>query len=137
MKRIVLDNGLRIISLKKPKDYTTRIAIGINYGPSYETKKLCAIPHSLEHMIFRDTKKHTYEQIIEKISSCGGFTNGLTRDEDLIFIGYSPSKNFKYILNPFLELVLEPSFKLKDFKKEKDIILNEIFERIDSPYTHR
>jgi len=39
MKRIVLENGLRILSLKTPRDSTARAVIGVDYGPIYDTKK--------------------------------------------------------------------------------------------------
>jgi len=86
--------------------------------------------------MFRDTKKHTYTDIIEKIESVGGYINSQTKHENLIFYGYSPYKGFKEILNILLDFILNPSFKLKAFKKEKNVILNEISEKYDDLHEH-
>ena len=62
--------------------------------------------------------------------------NAYTVHENLIYYANSPSKNFKNILNPFLEIILKPGFKLKDFKKEKQVILNEVSKIHDDPYIY-
>ncbi|NIO44299.1 MAG: hypothetical protein GTN36_01985 [Candidatus Aenigmarchaeota archaeon] len=136
MRRITLDNGLRIISLKKPKDYTGRLIVGINYGQIYE-EKTNGLAHFLEHMIISaDTKYHTSKQIGEKIDFCGGIVNAHTYHERLIYEGSSPSKSFEDIIDLLLELVFRTSFKTKCFKKEKKVILNEILKDHDDPYHH-
>jgi len=136
MKRIILDNGLRIISLKKPKDFTARAVVGVNYGPIYDTEKTSGLSHFLEHMILQDTKRNSYADIVEKTEMLGGFIDAKTRHENLIFYGYSPNRSFKEILKILSDFVLNPAFKLKTFQKEKNIIFNEISELYDDLYEY-
>ena len=51
----ILNNGLRIVSLKYPQFETVSLGIWVNTGSAYERENMNGISHFLEHMVFKGT----------------------------------------------------------------------------------
>ena len=79
--KIVLDNGLKIVSHKMPGRESVALGIWINVGGRYEDSKNKGISHFLEHLLFKGTRKFTCRQLKESIEGVGGSLNGFTSEE--------------------------------------------------------
>ena len=134
MKREVLDNGAVILSLKRPKDYTSRIIIASRLGSINEPKKKGGLAHLLEHtMLSADIKKISFIKIAEIMDFLGGHQNAKTNYDSIRIYGYTQKPAFEKFSNILMEISLNPVFNSKTFKNEKNIILTELRGYLDDP----
>src|SRR5260370_38205044 len=81
-KRIVLQNGLRVITIPMPSFESATVLVMVGAGSRYETKDNNGISHFLEHMAFKGTKKRpTALSISTLIDGIGGEFNAFTGKE--------------------------------------------------------
>src|SRR5262250_2080018 len=81
-KRIILDNGLRVISVPMPSFESATVMVMVGAGSRYETKDNNGISHFLEHMAFKGTKSRpTALDISSLIDGIGGEFNAFTGKE--------------------------------------------------------
>lgn len=80
-QKIVLPNGLRVLT--EEIDYLRSAAIGIwvGAGSRYEKKGYEGISHFIEHMFFKGTANRTARQLAESLESVGGQLNAFTTKE--------------------------------------------------------
>lgn len=65
----ILNNGLRIVSLKYPQFETVSLGIWVNTGSAYERENMNGISHFLEHMVFKGTAGRSAAAISEDIET--------------------------------------------------------------------
>jgi zinc protease len=128
LKRIKLDNGLKICIENIKCDYSGKntkpvnIGIGVRYGTNYDEK--LGEAHLLEHMLLP-----LYSNELMKYKS---FANAYTHHTTTTYVA-SIGKDFKHILNVLFKELINPSFSKKTFKKEKERVLYEILMCEDNP----
>ncbi|MEK7574042.1 MAG: insulinase family protein, partial [Patescibacteria group bacterium] len=59
-KKIVLDNGLRILLVPQPRSLATTVLVLTETGSLYESKEISGISHFLEHLCFKGTKNRPH-----------------------------------------------------------------------------
>ena len=67
----ILNNGLRIVSLKYPQFETVSLGIWVNTGSAYERENMNGISHFLEHMAFNGTENFPGNSISEILKKYG------------------------------------------------------------------
>lgn len=132
-KKVVLDNGVRIILVNMPMMESISIGILIGAGGRYEDNKQAGISHYLEHMVFKGTKKRSAQELKEAIEGRGGLLNGFTGEEFTCYLAKVLSKDAVVALDVLVDMVLEPKLATKDFLKERLVILEEIKMYMDMP----
>src|SRR5258708_19677049 len=81
-ERIVLQNGLRLITVPMPSFESATVLVMVGAGSRYETKQNNGISHFLEHMAFKGTKKRPSAMDISGlIDGIGGEFNAFTGKE--------------------------------------------------------
>lgn len=135
----VLDNGLRVVLCKVPRN-SIHAKISSFFGGSmleFKTdseKEFTRVPagvaHFLEHKLF---EKEGYD-VTEKFENNGAYCNAFTTP---FFTSYyfSGTKKFYDNLNNLLQLVHNPYFTDANVEKEKGIISQEKKEDLDDPYS--
>ena len=69
-KKIVLKNGLRVITIPMKNTKTVSVLALIGVGSKHETKDINGISHFLEHMFFKGTKRYpTTLKIAERLDN--------------------------------------------------------------------
>jgi len=136
VNRFALNNGLKIIELKRKSDIVT-IQITVNVGSNNETKKIGGISHFIEHMVFEGTKKRTSAEIANSIESLGGELSAYTSNEITCFYVKIIKKHFDKALDVLSDILINPLFDLKLIEKERPIILSEIKMVLDQPRHHQ
>lgn len=135
-KKIILDNGLRIIANKLTSRETVSLGIWISVGGRFEEDKVRGISHYLEHMLFKGSKKYTCQQIKETIEGKGGSLNGFTAEECTCYLVKVLKENLNESLKILSDMVLYPVLDEVEIDKERTVIMEEIKMYLDLPQYH-
>lgn len=135
----ILDNGLRVILCKVPRNSIhARISTffggsNLSFKISSEekfTKVPAGVAHFLEHQLF---EKENYD-VTENFEKKGAFCNAFTTPFITSYYFSGAQKFYDNLIN-LLDLVHNPYFTDKSVKKEKGIIFQEKKEDLDDPYS--
>ena len=132
-KKIVFDNGLTVVLADMPGMESLSIGIWICAGGRYERKAQAGISHFLEHMVFKGTKKRSAQELKESIEGLGGALNGFTGEEFTCYLAKVLSRNADLAIDVLSDMVVNPKLAVKDFVKERFVILEEIKMYMDMP----
>ncbi|MDD4557165.1 MAG: pitrilysin family protein [Alphaproteobacteria bacterium] len=128
-----LKNGLRVISSNRSGFETVSVGLWIKTGTAYETPEVNGISHFLEHMVFKGTQNHNALQISEEIEDVGGQTNAYTSREFTSFYAKMLKADVEVALDILAEFVTAPSFPDDEIVKEREVVVQEIKQTIDTP----
>ncbi len=133
-KKIVLDNGLRIITVPKPDSLTTTILILVEAGSKYETKEINGISHFLEHMCFKGTKKRPQPiDIASELDAIGANYNAFTSMEYTGYFAKAQPNHFDITLDVVSDIYMNQIFNHQEIDKERGVIIEEINMYEDLP----
>lgn len=135
-KKIILDNGLRIVMNKMPKMKSVALGIWINVGGRFENVTNKGISHYLEHLVFKGTKKYSYRKLKESIEGKGGSLNGFTSEEATCYLVKLPHLYLNLGLEVLSDMVVNPLLPELEVDKEKTVILEELKMYRDLPQSH-
>lgn len=127
MKRIVLNNGLKII-YERSFGSLTSFCIGFEAGANMEQGYSLGIAHALEHMVFKETINRNEKQINEEIDNIFGFSNAMTNFPYSIYYGTCKNNDFEIALEIYQDILLNPILSEEGFHEERKVILQELLE---------
>lgn len=134
VKKTILKNGLRVLTIPHKDTKTVAVFILIETGAKHETKSENGISHFLEHMFFKGTKKRpTALSITEPIDRVGGMFNAFTSYD---YTGYFIKVEYDDIdlaLDIVSDICLNSIFPAKEIEKEKGVVVEEINIYRDNP----
>ncbi|MBN2197722.1 insulinase family protein [Candidatus Wolfebacteria bacterium] len=134
IKKTVLKNGLRIITIPMIESLTTTVLVLVEAGSKYETKDINGISHFLEHMCFKGTKKRPQSiDISSELDNIGAQYNAFTSMEYTGYFAKARPEHFDIILDVVSDMYLNPTFKQKEINKERGVIIEEINMYEDLP----
>ena len=128
-----LSNGLRVITLTRPDIQTVSLGIWVHTGAACETEDTNGISHLLEHMVFKGTPTRTSFQIDAEIENAGGQTNAYTSREFTAFYAKMLKDDAELALDVLSDIVLNADFPEAELQKERDVVVQEIKQTIDTP----
>ena len=129
----ILNNGLRIVSLKYPQFETVSLGIWVNTGSAYERENMNGISHFLEHMVCKGTAGRSAAAISEDIENVGGQTNAYTSREFTAFYAKMLKDDLELAVDVLCELVTSPQFAEDELVKEREVVVQEIKQTYDDP----
>jgi predicted Zn-dependent peptidase len=133
-KKIVLGNGLRVITAPMTGTKTATILVMVGTGGKYETKRTSGISHFLEHLFFKGTKKRpTRGAIAEDLEKIGSDYNAFTSKEYTGFYAKSAAFQLDKAMDIISDILLNPLFPEKEMEKERSVILEELKMIKDDP----
>ncbi|WP_315122307.1 pitrilysin family protein [uncultured Clostridium sp.] len=133
MKIITLENGIKLI-YKPVKGDITSFCIGFNAGALEEEGYPLGIAHAVEHMVFKETKHRSEDEINRLCDKIFGFQNAMTNYPYAVYYGTSLSEDFEVGLELFSDILINPNFPIKGFNEEIAIIKEELKEWKDDIY---
>jgi len=134
LNKIILKNGLRIITIPMKESLTTTVLILVEAGSKYETKEINGISHFLEHMCFKGTEKRPKSiDISSELDAIGANYNAFTSMEYTGYYAKSQPKHFEKILDVVSDIYLHQIFDASEIEKEKGVIIEEINMYEDLP----
>jgi predicted Zn-dependent peptidase len=132
--RVVLDNGLRIITSPMPHSRSVCLAVLVGAGSCYESDQEAGISHFVEHLLFKGTQRRpTAKEISEAIEGLGGILNGSTDKEATVLWCKVPSPRFPVALDVLSDMLLDSRFDARDIEQERQVIMEEIKMNLDLP----
>ncbi|MBI5050324.1 MAG: insulinase family protein [Nitrospirae bacterium] len=135
-KKIILDNGIPVVTEIAKDTQSVCIGIWVNIGARYEVPEKNGISHFFEHMVFKGTNKRTAKDIAVGIDSIGGELNAFTSRESTTFYVKVLDEYIEKALELLTDIFLNSTFPEEDIEKEKGIITEEIKMVEDTPDDH-
>jgi predicted Zn-dependent peptidase len=89
--------------------------------------------HFLEHLLFKGTEKRSARDIAEAIESVGGEMNAFTGQEQTVFYVRVPDTQFGVAFDVLADVLWSPAFRADEVESERQVILEEIAMRDDTP----
>ncbi len=132
-RKIVLDNGITIISEKIPQALSCCLSIWINAGSVDEDSNNNGTSHFIEHIVFKGTKTKNALEIAEQSENVGANLNAFTDREHTCFHTMVLSEHVLTPLELFLDMLFNPRLENNDIELERQVILEEIKMYKDTP----
>ncbi len=134
MKRIVLNNGLKLIMKRRSHIKTVAMTVAVKAGTVNENEKNNGVAHFVEHMLFKGTKKYSQEELMEIVQSSGGIFDAITQKT---YTKYEINIRHNFVntgLDVLHDMLFNSVFGDASVNKEKGVILEEIKQQINDPF---
>lgn len=128
-----LENGFRIVTEHMPGLLSASAGVWVMAGGRHERADQNGIAHFLEHMAFKGTTRRTSLQIAEEIEDVGGYINAYTSREMTAYYARVLSPDVELALDVIADIVLNPIFDPHEIEVERNVILQEIGQSLDTP----
>ncbi|MGC8978503.1 M16 family metallopeptidase [Caldisericum sp.] len=125
-------NGIRYFVEENHTFPSVSLGVFVKSGSRYETDKL-GIAHFIEHMVFKETKKRSSFEISKAIEGLGGEINAYTSSEYTLFYVKLLQKDIEVGFDVLSDILTNPTFNKELLEKEREVILEEIYEFYDDP----
>ena len=128
-----LANGLTVAV--DPLAGAESVALGIYamVGSRSEPENCSGLAHLVEHMVFKGAGKRNTRELAEAIEDVGGYMNAWTSRDQTTFHGRVLARDTGILAELLADLIREPHMAEEHLDREKDVILSEIGETVDSP----
>ena len=133
VKRLILENGTRVVLERMPILDTISIGFIFLTGSANETKEENGYTHFIEHMIFKGTSNMNAKEIIRSIEGVGGIFNAFTSRHLTNFYINIISKYFNRAIDTLENVLLNSAFREDDIESEKKVIIEELKMSNDMP----
>jgi predicted Zn-dependent peptidase len=133
VSRTVLDNGLVVLTEKRPNTKKAALVAGVKVGSVDETVRVNGGSHFNEHLLFKSNKHRTAREIAEDLEYAGTIINAYTTWKYTAFTAKAPYKHLGTAIEVLYEAATNYSYKEEEFKTERQVILTEIQNFINSP----
>jgi len=122
-KKILLDNGLIIISEEIPTALSCTLSIWVNAGSIDETINNNGISHFIEHIAFKGTETRSALDIAEQSENVGANLNAFTDREHTCYHTRILSEHVSVALELFLDMLFNPRLNDNDCELERQVII--------------
>ena len=128
-----LSNGLRVAVDPLPGAESVALGLYAMVGSRSEPEQLCGLAHLVEHMVFKGAGSRNTRELAEAIEDVGGYMNAWTSRDQTTFHGRVLGRDTALLAELIADLVRAPHLSDEHLDREKDVILSEIGETVDSP----
>ncbi len=132
-KKILLDNGIKVVTNNIPHVKSVSIGIWIKAGSIYEDINSNGISHFLEHMLFKGTYNRSASEIASEIDGIGGQLNAFTSKECTCYYAKVLDSHIDLAIDILSDMILNSKFDENNIEKEKGVVFEEIGMYEDSP----
>ena len=133
MKLTSLPNGLKVASREMPAIETAAVGLYAESGSRHEPERLNGIAHLFEHMVFKGAGGRSAREISEAIEDVGGDLNASTDRNGTNFMASVMAEHVPLAVELISEMILRPHFSQTELEREKDVVLQELGEALDTP----
>jgi predicted Zn-dependent peptidase len=133
VRRSVLDSGLRVVTEALPELRSVTIGAWVGTGSRDETDTESGASHFLEHLLFKGTADRSAREIAEAVESVGGEMNAFTGQEETVFYVRVPDAHLELAVEILSDVLWRPAFRPDEVDSERQVILEEIGMRDDTP----
>ncbi|MFI5053652.1 MAG: M16 family metallopeptidase [Acidimicrobiia bacterium] len=133
IRRTQLDSGLRVVTEHLPGLRSVAVGFWVGTGSRDEPEPIAGASHFLEHLLFKGTESRRAADIAEAVESVGGDMNAFTGQEVTAFYVRVPDRHLPLALDILSEIVWSPALRPDEVESERQVILEEIRMREDTP----
>jgi predicted Zn-dependent peptidase len=133
IRKTRLDSGLRVVTEALPALRSVSVGFWVGVGSRDEHDGEYGASHFLEHLLFKGTADRSAAQIAHAVESVGGDMNAFTAHEMTAFYVRVPDDQLDLALDILSEIIWAPALRLDDVDAERNVILEEIRMRDDTP----
>ena len=128
-----LDNGLRIIAL--PDDTTSTVTTSMWYdiGSKLDPEGRSGFAHLFEHILSRKTENMPYNIINDLTADVGGTRNASNSPDRTNYYEQVPAEYLETMLWTHKERMALPVVDQEVFEKERDVVKEELRQRVLAP----
>ena len=102
-------------------------------GSRDEAESIAGSSHFLEHLLFKGSATRHAQEIAEAVESCGGDMNAFTGQEITAYYVRVPDRHLDLALDILSDIVWTPALRPDEVESERQVILEEIKMRDDTP----
>jgi predicted Zn-dependent peptidase len=132
-RRTTLDSGLRVVTERLPALRSVAVGFWIGTGSRDEPDPIAGASHFLEHLLFKGTETRQAHEIAEAVESVGGDMNAFTGQELTSYYVRVPDRHLALALEILSDIVWSPALRPDEIESERQVILEEIRMRDDTP----
>lgn len=132
-RKLILENGIRLVSERIPTLKSVTIGIWVNTGSRDESPTQAGYAHFIEHMFFKGTTTRSATEISREIDALGGEMNAFTTRETTTYYVKVLDQHLPKALDLLGDLFLRSRLGKKEIEKEKQVVLEEIRMVQDDP----
>jgi predicted Zn-dependent peptidase len=133
IRRTRLDSGLRVVTEHLPGLRSAAVGFWVGTGSRDEPESIAGTSHFLEHLLFKGTETRHAAEIAEAVESCGGDMNAFTGQEVTAYYVRVPDRFLILALDILSDIVWSPALRTDEVESERQVILEEIRMRDDTP----
>jgi predicted Zn-dependent peptidase len=133
MREEVLDNGIRVVTERRPDVRSVAVGVWVDQGSAHETPEEAGVSHLMEHLVFKGTERRTAHEIALSLESLGGSLDAYTTREHTSYQAHVLDEHLPVALDVLADLVLHPRLDPADLELEKNVVIEEIAGVEDTP----
>ncbi|HOE61221.1 MAG TPA: pitrilysin family protein [Kiritimatiellia bacterium] len=128
-----LKNGVSVVTSAIENAESIAMGIWIGVGGRHERRPLAGVSHFLEHMLFKGTPTRSALAVSQAIEGRGGYLNAFTQEEATCYYARLPYEYLPQAFDVLSDMYLHAAIREEDFRRERDVILEEIKMYQDLP----
>jgi predicted Zn-dependent peptidase len=133
VRKTRLQSGLRVVTEALPASRSVTVGAWVGSGARDESPARSGASHFLEHLLFKGTERRSARDIAEAVESVGGEMNAFTTHEQTVFYVRLPDTRLELAIDILADVLWSPAFRPDDVESERQVILEEIGMRDDTP----
>lgn len=126
--------GLRVVVRPMPNFKSVSTAVYIGVGSGAEAENEHGLAHAVEHMLFKGTATRTAEQIAQTLANLGVQYNAYTSNTATCYHTKGLLTNLDDCCDILSDMYFNTKFADDEFKREMEVIVQEISMRDDLPH---
>jgi predicted Zn-dependent peptidase len=128
-----LDNGMRVLTDRMDGVETVSLGVWVDVGTRHEPAQINGVAHVLEHMAFKGTEQRSALDIAAEIEAVGGHLNAYTSREHTAYYAKVLKESLPLAVDILADILQHSVFDPKELERERQVILQEIGQAIDTP----
>lgn len=133
VQETTFNNGVRLVTQQVPGMHTITLGIWVANGARQEQPSISGVAHFIEHLLFKGTERRNARQISREIDSLGGILNAFTGHEYVCYYAKALTRFLPQVSDILSDMFLNSIFPAEEIEKERNVVLQEIKMRDDTP----
>lgn len=133
MRKYAGDNGVTVVHENNPFSRAFCIGVWLKTGSRDEEDGEAGMSHFLEHMLFKGTRRRSAFEISQAIEKVGGSLDAFTTKEQVCLYAHVLRDHADLAVDVLDDMLLNSTFPREQVELEKQVILGEIREVMDTP----
>jgi zinc protease len=131
----ILENGLKVICLKKSQTPVVSVQVWYKTGSANEKIGIRGISHFFEHMMFRGSKNVGPQEHARRINDVGGHYNAFTAEDVTGYLNSVPTEYLDMVFDLEADRMTNLTINETVLETERNVIIEEYQTYMNNPLT--